>query len=129
MTSNPKNYFFQKLYEKYYDVAPYIHDDETISDYRERIRRIELTNRAWNSKKSRFKTEPFVPFEGVLPIVIDDSLGDENYDYQKGFNKTKPEKAELHPNVISNFRNTQNTQNTQNTPSLLRTIWPFSLFP
>jgi len=83
MTSNPKNYFFQKLYEKYYDAAPYIHDNETISDYRERIRRIELTTRAWRNKQGESKIENFIPFEVVTP-VIDDSLGDSDWDYKRG---------------------------------------------
>jgi len=83
MTSNPKNYFFQKLYEKYYDAAPYMHDAESIADYRERIRRIELINRAWRNKQTEPKPENFTPFE-VTPPVIEDSLGDEDWNYKLG---------------------------------------------
>jgi len=111
MTSNPKNYFFQKVYEKYYDSAPYIHpgesileysqkyydsapyihDGESISDWRARLRRFQLIGMAQNGKTSQLKVEPFVPFEGVLPIIVDDILDNQDYDYKTASSKTRPE--------------------------------------
>jgi len=88
MTSNPKNYFFQKLYEKYYDSAPYIHDGESIQDYRGRIRSHELLNRALRNKQTESKIENFTPFE-VTPPVIEDSLEDEDWNYKLGSRVTE----------------------------------------
>jgi len=107
MTSNPKNYFFQKLYEKYYDSAPYIHDAESISDYRERIRRTELINRAWKNKQTESKIENFTPFE-VTPPVIEDSLEDEDWNYKLGSRVT--EKSPI-PSI--KFKQQQNNSSSQ----------------
>jgi len=115
MTSNPKNYFFQKLYEKYYDSAPYIHDNETISDYRERIRRTELMNRALRNKQGESKIENFIPFEVITP-VIDDSLGDSDWDYKRG-RRLKEKNPVPDLTGIVTLKQAQNTKQKQSIPN------------